>query len=309
MARRRMRLGAFLRRRWRVAGLLVVGLLGALLLLAITDRGHDPLWRARAQHVDQVAISPGGERVYALVRDDPAGPLTRLEARSGLDGGLVWKTDLNDSRALVAAGDDRVVVATDYPRAFVTTFDADGTPRAPVPLGGNPRALVVDGGVTAVLVQGNDSRVLLLSEGAPPRELRFGVLAHAMDLRAGRLAVGTAAGDVLAFDALGTPMGNLSVGFQVRSLRLSGDGLSAALGGSRSDLTGAAALARLDSSPRVAWTVPTSAPVGLVDADDAMRRVVAVEETTPEATMRVLQASDGRQAWGKVVVGSVAGDD
>lgn len=81
MSRRRPTLASYVRRRWRAIGAVVVLLLGSLLVLAVTDRGHDPLWVAQTDEVDHAAIAPDASAVYALTRTD--GNITGLHAYRG----------------------------------------------------------------------------------------------------------------------------------------------------------------------------------------------------------------------------------
>ena len=314
MARRRLTLRTYLRRRWRLVGFVLVLGMGALLLLAITDRGHDPLWSARQGHVEALSIAPDGEAVYVLTRDAPNGPVTRLQALAGAGGDVVWQTDMNASGALVAADYGGVVVATDFPRAFVTFTGADGRPRFSVPLEGEPRALAVERGRVAVALQaGSGGAVLVVEEGRIVRTHHFGASVNALDLRAQHLAVGTSAGRVFLFAADGAELHNLSVGLDVHSVRLSADAQALVAGGANlsrgADLSGGVAFVDARDEPPVRWMLRTSSSVVLVDLDAEGRRAIAVEESTTRHRLHAYDASGAREAWSSVLAGLVATDD
>lgn len=307
MSRRRPSLRTYVRRRWRALGLIVVALLGAQLLLTISDRGHDPLWEFREPYVDQVALSPDGAFVYALVRDAENGPLVRLEARSGADGSILWKTDLDATRGLLAAGESGVAIATDFPRAFLTYHGTDGRVRYHLALDGTPRAMGVDRSRVAVALQ---DRVLHVVDGEVTATTTFGGFVNALDARAGRLAVGTSQGRVAVLEADGTVRLDETLPMNVRSLRLSGDADFLIAGGVvPANLTGLVAFLDVAAPRPVLWTQRTAIGVGLVDLDERGLRAIAVEDPVPGYALRVYDTLRGAQTWGKLIEGSISRDD
>lgn len=310
MPRRRPSLRDYVRRRWRAVGLVLVLLAASLLLVAVTDRGHDPVWDARAPEVDQLVASPDGGNVYALVAED--GNLTRLEARSGEDGRLLWESPLRATRALLQAGPDGVAVATDFPSAFLTYFGEDGSVRYQIPVEGNPRAMAIEGGRLALAVQGNGYTVLVLDDGRVVDAHRFSTIVNALDMRAGRLAIGTDTGGVLVHDHDGALVSNLSFPFSVRTMRLSAEGRALVLGGFSlmpNDVSGAVAYVDLDEQAPLRWTRSMSARVGLVDMDAAGTRVLVVEESPPRYSVTLLEATEGTTRWSRTLQGHVGRDD
>lgn len=310
MARRRPSFATYVARRWRVVGLLAVLLLGSLLVLAITDRGHEPLWTTRTGPIDSAAISPDGSTVYALIREGDN--LTRLEARRGGSGSLLWESPMHATRALLAAGDDGVAVATDFPFAFLTAYGVDGSVRVQVPLEGNPRALAVEGGRLAIALQAPGNPVLVFEEGRVARTHLFPSFVKAIDLRSGRLAAGTGDGGVLLFHENGTAAYNASLPMGVRSLQLSRDGTALLVGGSSltpGDLTGALAFVDLTRREPLLWVAPAPGSVGLVGMDDAGLWALSVEEAPPNHRLRMLEAATGTQRWSREVDGFVVRDD
>lgn len=314
MSRRRPTLRVYLRRRWRTIGFLVVLFLGALLLLAITDRGHDPLWQLRAPIVEQVDVAPDGRVVYVLAREDAAGRISRLEAHAGAHGGKLWTTDLNETRALLAAGDDGVVLATDFPRAFVTYFGNDGRPRWAVPLEDTPRALAVERGRVAVGLQGasGEDQVLVLEEGRVVRSHAFEGLVTTLDMRAERLVVGTTFGELVLFGGDGEPLRSLRLDVDIQSLRLSADGTRLLLGGAErfgTGLSGVVAFIDYSREEPLQWTQRVEANVGLVDLDDAGERGIAVEESATRHRVHAYETVAARESWRKALTGIVSRDE
>lgn len=315
MVRRRPTLRAFLRRRWRTVGFLAVLLVGALLILAITDRGHDPLWQARSEYVDQLDVSPDGTRVYALIRTDENSPFIRLEARDGAGGEVLWKSDLNESRVLLAADDEGVAVATDFPRAFLTYFGDDGRPRWQVALEGNPRALAVENGraVVALNSGGGGDKAIVLEDGRTLRTHRFEGFVGALDMEAGHLAVGTSAGRVLLFDSLGEAIQEARVELDVLSLRMASDARAIMVGGyARAGVTefsGGVAFVDFADEPHVEWTQPTRWGVGIVDLDRAGTRAIAVEESPGGNTLHAYETRVAVEHWATKLTGLVGRND
>ena len=314
MSRRRPTLRAYLRRRWRTMGFLVVLFLGALLILAITDRGHDPLWQGRITSVEQLGISPDGSVVYALGQAEQAGPITHLEARSGRDGGTLWRTDLNESRALIAADSGGVALATDFPRAFAVYYDEHGRPRFHTALEGIPRALAVEQGVMAVALQGagGGDQVLLIEAGQVVRSHRFAGIVNALDLRAEHLAVGTSLGELALFAPNGTQLHNEPLALDIRSLRLSANAQALIVGGydqGATSLAGGVAFLDFGDEPLVEWTQRTGAGVGLVDINADGTRAIAIEEAGARHRLHAYDTMGVREMWGKRLSGIVARDD
>lgn len=309
MTRRRPTFRQYLRRRWRAVGLVAVLLLGAILVLVVTDRGHDPVWDARTSLVEEVVLAPDGGVAYALARE--GGSIARLEARSGADGSLLWQSPLNATRALLRSSGDEVAVATDFPRAFLTVYGEDGTARYQMPLEGNPRAMMIEDGVVALALQASGNPVLVVENGQVSRVHHFSALVNALDVRDGRLVVGTGDGQVVAFDARGARLLNASLPLVVRSVRFDGGGtLVAVAGADRApvSLTGMVALLDTGAEAPLRWSRTTSHPVGLVDLDGAGDTVLVVE-AGPASRLHALDARDGRVRWSLEVEGVVPRDD
>lgn len=310
MARRRPSFRTYVRRRWRAVGLLLVLFAGSLLVLLVTDRGHDPLWEARSGPVDQAAVSPDGSAVYSLVRTN--GNITRLEAREGASGRLLWQSSLNATRALMRAADDGVAVANDFPFAFLTYYASDGSIRFQLALEGNPRAMAAEGGRLALALQAPGNPVLVYEAGKLVRTHRFGTFVDAIDLRSGILAAGTGDGEVGVWLPNGTRVLNLSFPFTVKSLHLSRDGTALALGGfslTPGNLSGAVAFVDLAAGAPLRWTYPTALGVSYVAIDDAGVYAMAVEDTPPRYHVRVFDTATGTARWTHEVPGYVAADD
>ena len=290
-------------------GLIVVLLAGGLLVLAATDRGHDPVWDARTTPLQHVVIAPDGGAVYALSLDDGNG--TRLEARDEADGRLLWESPTTASRALLRAGRGEVVVATDFPRAFLTMYDRGGDIRWQMALEGSPRALAVDGGMVALSLQAPGNPVLVVQDGQVSRVHRFSTLVDALDLRAGRLVVGTEGGQLVAYAADGARLANLSLPLSVRTLRLTSDGeavVFAGFGLAPGALAGGVGAVHLGATEPVRWTRTTNLGVGLVDVDDAGRTVLAVEAAPPYGVY-AYDLATGALLWSRPAGGVVPRDD
>lgn len=311
MPRRRPSFVTYARRRWRVVGLLLVLLAGSLLILAVTDRGHDPRWAARGEALEQAALSPDGSTVYALQKAN--GNVTGLEARRGADGHLLWQSAFNATRALVAAGDEGVAVATDFPLAYLTFYGQDGRVAYQVPLEGVPRALALEGGRVALALQAPGNPVLVLADGRLAHEHRFGSFVNAIDLRGGNLAVGTGAGELrVAVADTGAPLYNGSFGVAVRSLRLAHDGRSLFAGGSSlgaGDLSGSVAFVDLTAQEPLRWTRRTTSGVAYASLDASGVFALAVEEAPPRDVVHVYDASPGTERWTREIVGGLAQGD
>lgn len=311
MSRRRPSFPAFVRRRWRALGLILVLLAGSLLVLVVTDRGHDPQWDARGPGpVDQAVVSPDGARVYALLREH--GNVSRLQARDGRTGALLWESPLNATRALLAAGNAEVAVATDFPRAFLTVYGNDGSPGMQVALEGNPQALAVDGPRVALALRNASNPVLVFENGTRVGAYGFASFVDTLDARAGRLAVGTGAGLVVVLERDGKEALNVSLPMNVHSLRLSQDGTALLVGGyglGAGDLTGQLAFLDETRNPPLAWTRNTTAGVGLVDLDGPGVLALAVEESLPQNTLSAYDAGTGAPRWTRTAEGVVPHDD
>lgn len=293
-----------------MVGFLLVLLAGSLLVLAITDRGHDPQWVARPGIVDTLDVAPDGSVVYALVR---AGEnATRLEARRGDDGSLLWESTLSSPRALLSATRAGVVVATDFPRAFLTGYGADGSIRYQAPLEGNPRAIASESGRVVVALQAPGNPVVVYEAGTPARTHRFNTFVNAIDLRAGRIAAGTGDGQVTLLDTHGEVLLNASLPLSVRSLRLSADGVAVIVGGfslTPGDLSGLVAFLDATEEAPVRWIQRTPVGVGLVDMDRAGVHALAVGESPPQDTLYVYAGATGDVVWSRRLDGNVARDD
>lgn len=309
MSRRRLTLSNYVRRRWRYVGAIVVLLLGGLLVLAVTDRGHDPLWQVAPGEIAQTAVSPDGGMVYALVREGDN--IARLVAYDGEDGSDRWESTMNASRAVLAAGPDGVAVATDFPLAFLTVYGADGSIRWHFPLEGNPIAMVMEEDRLALaLVAPARSNPVLLFEGAHlSRTLTHPSQVVALDMAAGLVATGGLQGELVVHGIDGREVVNLSLGMSPRSIRLADDGTGVLFGGHGLPPAAGGHVAFVDimPDPSVRWEARTPVGVGLVDLDRAGLRALAIEESPPKATLHVYDASKGATLWARVVDGSVGG--
>lgn len=310
MARRRPSFSTYAARRWRVVGLLAVLLAGSLLVLATIDRGHEPGWTARTGAVDSAAVSPDGATVYALLREGDL--ITRLEARRGESGALLWESPMDASRALLAADGQGVAVATDFPFAFLTVYAVNGSVRFQVPLEGNPRAMAMEEGRVAIALMAPGNPVLLFENGRLARSHGFTSFVKALDLRDGRLAVGAGDGELVLFERNGTLLHNSSLPMSVRSLRLNEDASVLLVGGAAllpGDLSGSYALIDVTLKPPLRWTRHAAVSVGLVGLDDAGVWAMVVEESPPNYRIRVLEAATGAERWTREMDGYVARDD
>lgn len=310
MTRRRHSFPAYARRRWRVLGLLLVLLLGSLLVAVLADRGHDPHWAVRGASPVAVALSDDEDIAYSL-RGTPT-RIQALEAHRVSDGEWLWSSPMNDSRALLRAGPDWVAVATDFPLAFLTVFGEDNSIRYQVPLEGNPRAMAGEGDRLALALQAPGNPVLVFDGGPDFRVHRFPSFVNALDLRGGRLAVGTGQGELVVLERDGTERANLSLPMSIRSVRLSADGGHLVAGGfsvAPGDLSGLVAALDLEQDEPVIWTYATRIGVGYVDLDAAGLRALAVEEASPKNLVHVFDFARGEARFVLETEGEVAQDD
>lgn len=313
VSRRRLSFGRYLKRRWRVVGAVLVLLFGALLVLGVTDRGHDPVWHTRVAEIDQMALANDGSVAYALVRDGDN--LSALEAIRGETGEVLWTGPLHAPRALLAAGDNGVAVATDFPLAFLTVYNPDGSPRWQVPLEGNPVALAMEGERIALALTAPGNPVLFFDGDLLIRTYRHPSAVRALDLEAGLVAAGGIQGEVIVWQDRAQRV-NVTLATAVRSLRLSQDGTALIVGGAArtpTDSGGLVAFFDVDAltPPQAAlrWVESTPVNVGLVDIDALGLRAVAVEEAPPEATLHVYDGATGATRWTRRVPGSIARAD
>lgn len=310
MTRRPQSFAAYARRRWRALGLVLVLTTGALLVAALTDRGHDPVWTARDAQPVALALSDDADVVYSLHGD--AERIRALEARRGATGALLWSSPLNESRVLLEAGSNWVATATDFPRAFLTLYDDDARIRYQVPLEGSPRALAGDGRALAVALQAPGNPVLVHDEEGAARVHRFSSFVNALDLQAGRLGVGTGGGNLVVLDAQGGELLNTTLPISIRSLRMSDDGTRIVVGGFSNqpgELSGLVAFYDLDQASPLRWTYPTRVGVGFVDLDDAGDYAMAVEESPPRNTVHAFGTTGARVLWSRAADGEVSQDD
>ena len=310
MSRRRLTLAAYVRRRWRAIGAVVVLVLGSLLVLGVTDRGHDPLWTVQTAELDQAALSPDASTVYALTRAE--GSIARVVAHRGEDGAPLWESQIDATRALLAAGPTGVAVATDFPRAFLTFYGVDGSIRWKVPLEGNPVALRIDGERVALALNAPANPVLLFDGDLLIRTYHHASPVRALDLQAGLLATGGLAGEVVVVQADHREALNVTLGMSVRSLRLAQDGTALVVGGlglTPTDAPGHVALLDIGAPQPVRWQQETPVGVGLVDTDAAALYALAVEEAPPSATIHLYDGASGGTLWARVLPGSVSRDD
>lgn len=310
MSRRRPTLASYVRRRWRAIGAVVVLLLGSLLVLAVTDRGHDPLWVAQTDEVDHAAIAPDASAVYALTRTD--GNITGLHAYRGEDGALLWQSELDATRALLAAGPHGVAVATDFPRAFLTFHGVDGTIRWQVPLEGNPVAIRIDGERIALALNAPSNPVLLFDGDLLIHVYHLPSPVRALDLQKGLIATGGLTGEVIVTGLDHEEVLNTTLEMSIRSLRLAHDGTGLVLGGtglSPADPRGHVAFLDIGVEPVVRWEAETPVGVGLVDADAAGLFALAIEEAPPASTLHLYDGATGATRWARLIEGSVSRDD
>lgn len=310
MSRRRLTLAAYIRRRWRAIGAVVVLFLGALLVVAVTDRGHDPLWVAQVEEVDHAAIAPDASAVYVLTRTE--GSITGLAAFRGEDGAPLWQGELNATRALLAAGPTGVAVATDFPAASLTFYNVGGTIRWRVPLEGNPVALRIDGERIALALNAPSNPVLLFDGDLLIRIYHLPSPVRALDLQTGLLATGGLSGEVIVTGLDHEEVLNATLPMSVRSLRLAHDGTGLVVGGvglTPSDPRGHVAFLDIGAEPVVRWQAETPVGVGLVDTDAAGLFALAVEEAPPSSTLHVYDGATGATRWARLIEGSVSRDD
>lgn len=310
MSRRRLTLTAYVRRRWRVVGAIVVMLLGALLVLAVTDRGHDPAWQARASELDHAAFAPDGRAEYALLRE--GGNISRIAAY-GEDGALRWEGEVDAPRARLAAGPAGVAVATAFPLAFLTVYGTDGSIQWQVPLEGVPVAVIAEDDVLALALDAPSLHhpVLVFKGARLVHTFLHASPVSALDMAAGVVAVAGANGDVVARTLDAREVANVTLGFTPRSLRLAEDGTALVVGGGLTavDAPGHVAFIDVGADAGVRWQQDTPAGIGLVDLDAAGLRALAVEEAPPSAILHVYDGSTGATRWNRLLPGGVARDD
>lgn len=310
MTRRRQTFPAYVRRRWRALGLVAVLMLGALLVAAVADRGHDPLWVARNADPVAVAFAPDASEAYSLHGNGER--IHALEARRGGNGQLLWSSPMNDSRALLRAGNDWVAVATDFPRAFLTVYQEDGSVRFQVPIEGNARAMASEGDTLALAVQAPGNPVLVYDGGASPRIHRFPAVVQGVDLEGGRLAVATGAGHVFVLAKDGGMLLNETLPVTIRSVSLSDDGSRLLAGGSSrgaGNLSGLVAFYDIGAPAPLRWTHLTRAGVGYVSLDAAGVLGLALEETPPRDLFHAFDTGTGERRWTRNAEGEIAQDD
>lgn len=312
MSRRPQSFRVYARRRWRVVGLAVVLLCGALLVLTLTDRGHDPMWSARGGPFSHVAISPDGSSVYSLSFSGDV--VTGLEARRGSTGELRWQSPMAASRALLEAGDGWVAVATDFPQAFLTVYGDDSSVRFQVPLEGNPRALAGDGPRIVLALQAPNNPVLVFEDAQVVQVHHFSSTVNALDAYGGRLAIGTVSGEVVVLDETGGIVFETTLSMTVRSLRLDASGERLLAGGTSrgdaGDLSGAVAFLEPGlGEDALRWSHRTLVPVTFVDMDAAGQRAIAVEESPPRHRIHGFDTSRAEPVWERALDGEVAQDD
>lgn len=311
MARRRVRLGEYVRRRWRVLGAIAVLLLGSLLVVGVTDRGHDPRWQARTTGLEAATLAPDASAVYAFLGD--GANVTGIAAFDGADGTLRWTGSLNATRALAAAGREGVVVANDFPGALLTAYSREGQVLWQTPLEGNPIGLVVDGTYTALALNAPSNPVLLFEGRTQVATLRNPGPLRALDMQAGLVATAGLHGEVIVWHANATQVANVTLPMAIRSLRLSDDGTTLLVGGATLDpldARGSIALLDLAGAPEVRWRHETAgAALGLVDIDANGLVALAVEDAPPTTTVRAYEAATGATRWTARIDGSVARDD
>jgi hypothetical protein len=309
MSRRRLTLPAYLRRRWRSVGAVIVLLLGSLLVLGVTDRGHDPAWETRVGEIDQAALAPDASIAYLLLREDDN--VSGLVALRGIDGERLWEGPIHAPRAVLAAGEMGVAVATDFPLAFLTMYNADGSPRWQVPLEGNPVAIAMEGQTLALALTAPGNPILVFQDGALVRTYHMPSPARALDLESGLVASGGLRGEVLVWRD-GTQVVNMTLPMGIRSLRLSQDGTSLVAGGfglAPTDTRGHVAFLDVGVAQPLRWIADTLVGVGLVDIDALGLRVLAVEEAPPTATVHVYEGATGATRWTRELTGSVSRED
>lgn len=312
MSRRRPTLTGYLRRRWRIGGAILVLMLGALLVLAVTDRGHDPFWRADVDDIAQVAFAPDGSAAFALLLEN--GTVSRALALDAATGGSRWESSLPDDirGAILAAGAQGAAVATDFPNAFLTVYGADGAPDWQVHLEGNPVALVVEGDNVALALNAPHNPVLVFERDYLLRTFHHAAPVRALDMEKGLIAVGSLAGEIVVRDLAGREVLNETLAMSPRGLRLAADGTALVVGGygaTPADPRGHVAFLDIGGEKPIRWQQDTPVGVGLVDIDDAGLVALAVEESPPSAVLHVYEGSTGATRWTRLLAGSVSRDD
>lgn len=305
MSRRRLTLSGYLRRRWRLLGAIVVLTLGSLLVVAMTDRGHDPAWQQSGGEIDQVTLSPDASLAYVILREDQN--VTGIQARDGLTGDQRWEGQFRAPRALMASGPAFVAVATDFPRAFLTVYNANGTPRWELPIQGSPTALAVDGERIVLALNGPGNPVLFFDTDLLIRTYALQSPVRAVDAAGGLVATGSLQGEVVVFRDRDVVL-NTTLPVVIRSLRLAHDGTSLLVGGTRiapEDQHGAVVFLDIDGPEPIRWQRETPEGVGLVDLDGAALVAMAVEEEPPSATVTVYEGATGATRWTRRLDGSI----
>lgn len=309
MARRRgMTFRAYARRRWRAVGLTVVAMVATVLLLALLDRGHEPLWREAPGDVALVAASPDGRIVLAAREHD--GRLVGVEGYDARSGHRLWARDVNLSApATVAAGAGWFALATPFPEARLVAYHAiGGNVLHDEFLGAEPRGVAADGDRLALALR---SGLILVYDGFQlVREHRTPPLVSAIDAAGGRIAAATAQGNLLVLSDEGVLV-NATRPVQVQSVRLSADGTRLVLGGrtlAEGDLSGA--LEYFDLTARTAavpaWSTTLRARASFTALSDDGRYVAAVQETATRYTIAYWDAVAGAQPrWAVQVDGAI----
>lgn len=313
MSRRRLTLTAYVRRRWRAIGAILVLSLGSLLVVAMTDRGHDPAWMETNGAVDQATLSPDASLAYVLLREDRN--ITGLEARDGLTGDVRWEAPVHSERALMAAGPSFVAIATEFPRAFLTVYNADGSPRWELPLAGSPTAMAVEDTRIVLALSAPSNPVIFFEDDLLLRTYHHPSPVRAVDAEAGLVATGGLQGEVMVYREREVLL-NATLAMGVRSLRLAQDGTSVLVGGNAiaaDDPRGLVAYLDIGGDEPVRWIKQMAEGVGLVDLDASALVAMAVEDEPPEATVHVLEGATGATRWTRRLPGSVqrldAGDE
>lgn len=312
MARRRaLSFPRYARKRWRLLGLTVVAILGTVLVAALTDEGHEPLWRSAVGDIQTLAISPDGSTAFAATRE--RNRITRLHAFDVATGDALWGDDVFLSEpATVAAGDGWFAIATPVPGARIGVYGArNGTELLSDFLDAEPRATAADGDRLAVALR--TGIVHVLDDVRPSFSLVAPPGVSAFDAQGGRLAVGTTDGALVVWEGA-REIVNVTRPFQIQSLRLSGDGTHLYAGGrAKGDATlaGVVELFDLTRAPvdEPAWRVELASRASFVEMDVAGSLALAVEETAPRYTLRAWDVATGAPLWAREIDGAIKRDD
>ncbi len=291
---------------------MIVTMAATLFLFTLLDRGHEPLWRDEPGDVSQVAVTPGGRTVLAVIGN--ASEVRGFVGYDGSTGDRLWTRDVRLSApVLVAAGSDWFAVASPFPEPRLVGFQArGGNVLHDEGLAGEPRGVAADGDRLVVALR--TGLVVAYDAFQVAREHRLSPHIAAVDAAGGRVALATAQGIVTVVDDHGLVM-NATRPIEAHGLRLSADGARLAVAGRADDAVGIAGRVELfdlasrdPASPR--WTADAPAPVSFVAISADGRRVIAAAETPPAYTVLAWDANrGGPPRWAVAADGAIARGD